>query len=58
MQAVEHAIDVLECLSRATPTVGVTEIARQTGLSKATAYHLLATLEARRLVMRDPDSPS
>lgn len=58
IQAVEHAIDVLECLSRSSGAMGVSEIARQTELSKATVYHLLATLEGRRLVMREPDSPS
>jgi IclR family KDG regulon transcriptional repressor len=58
VQAVDHAIDVLECLARAGTAVGVSDIARQTGLSKATAHHLLATLEARRLVMRDGHSAS
>lgn len=58
VQAVEHAVDILEQLSRANAPVGVSEIARQTELSKATVYQLLATLEARRLVMRDPDSPA
>ncbi|MBS1882691.1 MAG: IclR family transcriptional regulator [Actinobacteria bacterium] len=58
IQAVDHAIDVLECLARSSGAVGVSEIARQTDLSKATVYHLLATLEDRRLVMREPDSPT
>jgi DNA-binding IclR family transcriptional regulator len=58
VQAVDHAVDVLECLARAGTAVGVSDIARQTGLSKATAHHLLATLEARRLVMREAPSAS
>lgn len=56
IQAVDHAIDVLEAMSAAGRPVGVSEIARQTGLSKATVHHLLATLETRRFVMRDADS--
>ena len=56
IRAVDHAIDVLEAMSAASRPVGVSEIARQTGLSKATVHHLLATLETRRFVMRDADS--
>ncbi|MBX6354823.1 MAG: IclR family transcriptional regulator [Micromonosporaceae bacterium] len=56
IQAVEHAIDVLDAIARAGRPMGVSDIARQTGLSKATAHHLLTTLESRRLVMRDPAS--
>jgi IclR family KDG regulon transcriptional repressor len=58
VQAVDHAIDILECLAGSRGAVGVSELARQTGLSKATVYHLLATLEARRLVIREPDAAS
>jgi DNA-binding IclR family transcriptional regulator len=58
VQAVEHAIDILECLAKTGGGLGVSEIARQTGLSKATVYHLLATLEGRRMVMREPASAS
>lgn len=56
IQAVDHAIDVLEALSAAGRPIGVSELARQTGLSKAAMHHLLATLETRRFVMRDADS--
>jgi DNA-binding IclR family transcriptional regulator len=58
VQAVEHAVDILECLAGTRGAVGVSDLARQTGLSKATVYHLLATLEARRIVIREPDSAS
>jgi DNA-binding IclR family transcriptional regulator len=37
--------------------MGVSDIARHTGLSKTTVFHLLATLESRRFVMRDAGSP-
>jgi DNA-binding IclR family transcriptional regulator len=57
VQSVEHAIDLLDALA-AGPTsgLGVSELARQTGLSKATTHHLLLTLEARRLLIKDPHS--
>jgi IclR family transcriptional regulator, KDG regulon repressor len=58
VQAVEHAIDILECLATSGGGLGVSEISRRTGLSKATVYHLLATLEGRRMVMREPASAS
>lgn len=56
VQAVDHAIDLLDAMARAGRAIGVSELARQTGLSKATVHHLLATLEARRFVMQDPHS--
>ena len=57
VQAVDHAIDVLEVMGTIGRPMGVSEIARQTRLSKATVHHLLTTLETRRFVMRDADSP-
>jgi DNA-binding IclR family transcriptional regulator len=54
VQAVEHAIDVMECMAAAGRAMGVTDIARETSLSKATVHHLLATLCARRFVTQDP----
>ncbi len=57
IQAVDHAIDVLQALGGTGRAMGVSELARQTGLSKATVHHLLATLETRRFVMRDPNLP-
>ena len=57
VQAVEHAIDVLEALAATERPMGVSDIARRTGLSKATVHHLLATLEGRRFVMRDEAAP-
>ena len=56
VQAVEHAIDVLDAIASAGRGQGVSEIARQTGLSKPTVHHLLTTLESRRFVIREPDS--
>jgi DNA-binding IclR family transcriptional regulator len=53
VQAVDHAIDVLEAIAEAGGAMGVSDVARRTGLSKATVHHLLGTLEARRLVIKD-----
>jgi DNA-binding IclR family transcriptional regulator len=56
VRAVEHAIDVLDAIAASGRAIGVSDIARRTGLSKAAVHHLLATLEARRFVMREPSS--
>ena len=54
VRAVDHALNVLDCLGRSDRPLGVSDIARRTGLSKATAHHLLSTLTSRRFVMQDP----
>jgi DNA-binding IclR family transcriptional regulator len=54
VRSVEHALDVLDCMGAVGRPLGVTDIARRTGLSKATVHHVLATLLARRYVMKDP----
>ena len=56
VKSVEHAVDVLEYMARVARPVGVSDVARQTGLSKAAVHHLLATLMARRLVIQESDS--
>jgi DNA-binding IclR family transcriptional regulator len=56
VKAVEHALDVLDCMSRAGRPIGVSDISRRVGLSKASVHHLLATLESRRFVMQDPNT--
>lgn len=56
VRAVDHAIDVLNAVAHASAPIGVSDLARRTGLSKATVHHLLTTLEDRRFVMRDEDT--
>jgi DNA-binding IclR family transcriptional regulator len=57
VQAVDHAIDVLEAIAQAAGgQTGLSDVARRTGLSKATVHHLLGTLEARRMVIKDPQT--
>jgi DNA-binding IclR family transcriptional regulator len=53
VQALVHAIDVLEALAR-NGEMGVSEISREIELSKTAVYNILSTFEARRLVNRDP----
>ncbi len=49
VQSVDRALGILEVLAR-TGESGVTEIAAQLGVHKSTAFRLVATLEAHRLV--------
>lgn len=54
IQSLERALDVLDALQRGPRRVS--DLARDTGSSKATVHHILATLEDRRIVIREPGS--
>lgn len=54
VQAVDRALDILDCMGAAGRPLGVSDIARRTGHSKATVHHVLSTLASRRYVMQDP----
>lgn len=54
VQAVDRALDVLDCMGGVGRPLGVSDIARRTGHSKATVHHVLSTLLSRRYVMQDP----
>lgn len=56
VRAVERALDILLRFSRQTPELSMTRIAEQIGVHKSTVHRLLATLEHKRFVQRDPDS--
>lgn len=49
------AIDVLEALARAEGSRGVTEIAKEVGLTKSNVHRLLKTLESRGLVAQSAE---
>src|SRR6476659_2934517 len=49
VQSVDRALSILEALAR-DGEAGVTEVAAELGVHKSTAFRLLATLEAHRLV--------
>lgn len=53
--AVDRAMRVLEALAEK-PDQGVTEIAQRLGLTKSLVFRILATLEARAYVSRDPEA--
>ena len=52
VQVIDRSIDLLETLSEGPRSL--TEVCRVTGLSKGTAFRLLAGLIARGMVMKDP----
>jgi DNA-binding IclR family transcriptional regulator len=54
IRAVDRALDVLLCFSRQTPTLTMTQVSERVGINKSTVHRLLATLETKRFVDRDP----
>jgi DNA-binding IclR family transcriptional regulator len=55
IQAVDRALVLLELVADSTSPRTVRELATASGLGRSTAYRLLATLEHRGLVERDPE---
>jgi IclR family acetate operon transcriptional repressor len=55
IQSLVKALAILECLANSTEPVGVTEVANQIGVPKATAHRLLATLHANDAVTYNPE---
>ncbi len=53
-QTLKYALDVLWAFTADSPTWGVNELGRHLGLHKSTVSRLLATMEERRLVQKDP----
>lgn len=56
VRAVDRALEILMCFNRQTPELSMTQIAEQIGIHKSTIHRLLATLENKRFVQRDPDT--
>jgi len=54
IRAVERALDVLQCFSMQTPELNMTQISERVGMHKSTVHRLLATLEKRHFVERNP----
>jgi DNA-binding IclR family transcriptional regulator len=54
IRAVERALDVLLCFTSQTPELSMTQISEMVGINKSTVHRLLATLEGKRFVERDP----
>jgi len=54
LRSLNSSLDVLEAVSEAGPNVGVSELSRTLGLSKATVHVILANLCQRGYVIKDP----
>ncbi|WP_329311991.1 IclR family transcriptional regulator [Streptomyces sp. NBC_01262] len=54
VQSVDRAVSILQVLAGRGPS-GVTEVAEELGIHKATVFRLLATLESRGLVEQDSE---
>jgi DNA-binding IclR family transcriptional regulator len=55
VRAAERALDILLCFVEASQ-LSMMEIAERTGLNKSTVFRLLATLESKGFVKRDPET--
>lgn len=56
IRSVDRALDILECISAKNGLLTVDQIVSATGLPKTTTFRILATLAARRMVERDPQT--
>ncbi|HPS33120.1 MAG TPA: IclR family transcriptional regulator [Anaerolineaceae bacterium] len=56
VRAVDRALDVLLCFNAQTPALNMTQISERIGIHKSTVHRLLATLERRNFVRRDPET--
>lgn len=56
VQSIDRAAQILRCFSARTPTLGLSDIARQTGLSTSTTHRLLVALQQNQLVRQTPDN--
>lgn len=55
VQSIDRAAAILRCFGARRPTLGISEIARATGLSTTTTHRLLVALQANRLVRQTAD---
>ena len=56
VQALERALDILECFSFQNRELSLTDIVKHTGLNKTTVKRLIANLTDRGYLQRDPQS--
>jgi DNA-binding IclR family transcriptional regulator len=56
VQAVLRAFDLLTYFSHSRPAIGLADLARESGLNKATVYRLMATMERAGIISRTPDN--
>lgn len=56
VQSFDRAVSILDAFTMDRPEMGVSELARVTGLSRSTTHRLLATLQYHELVQQLPNS--
>ena len=56
VQALERALDILECFSFQNRQLSLTDVVNSTGLNKTTAKRLIANLTARGYLQQDPQT--
>ncbi len=56
VQALERALDILECFSFQNRELSLTDFVNHTGLNKTTVKRLISNLTARGYLQRDPQS--
>jgi IclR family acetate operon transcriptional repressor len=55
VQSIDRAVAILRCFDARHPTLGITDIARTTGLSTTTTHRLLVAMQSNRLVRQTSD---
>lgn len=55
VQSIDRAVAILRCFDSRSPELGITEVARRTGLSTSTAHRILVSMEANRLIRQTTD---
>lgn len=55
VQSIDRSVAILRCFDARRPTLGISEIARATGLSTTTTHRLLVAMQANRLVRQTSD---
>jgi len=56
VQALERALDILDCFSFQNRALGLSDIVKITGLNKTTAKRLVSNLESRGYLQQDPQT--
>lgn len=56
LRTLERGLDILNCFCHSTTNLSLTELAASTGLNASTAFRILATLEKRNYITRNPET--
>lgn len=54
VKVIERSVALLDCFTLAQPELGIGELSRMTGISKATVHRLLGALQRHRLIEQNP----